>query len=1271
MGTNKWTDEQLEAITARDENLLVAAAAGAGKTAVLVERIIRRVMDEANPVDIDRLLVVTFTNAAATEMRERIGDAISKALEASPDSRQLQRQLVLLGKSSITTIHSFCLDVIRNNFQYIDLDPGFRIADETEALLLKMEALDELFEEQYADGAGNSEFLELLECYGGNRDDLAIQEMVLALYNFVQSDPWPQKWLESRAEYFNLAAGCDFAATEWGKILLSNTAVELAGLSKMIARALAAAEEADGLEPYIPALREDLSALEEAAAACSNALRSRQGQENGAGCGTWDRITGLLSSMEFSRFARCGKDVDKQKQEYVKSIREDVKKKLKSLKEDIFYASSVQIAEDLQSIYPLIKCLCRLVSDFSERYLAKKRRKQLLDFNDLEHLCLQILTGGSEDGIKASSVADGYRSRYEEILVDEYQDSNLVQEIIIRSISREEEGKPNVFLVGDVKQSIYRFRQAKPELFLDKYNRYSSEKGSGYRKIKLFKNFRSRREVIDASNYIFKQIMSVAAGELDYTDEEALNPGAVFEAPADPKQIAGGSVELHIIESAGRQSAVAESDEEDHDENQETGTSDEDKPLQGQDVTEEEQPGVIQCEAGVIVKRINELMQSDADGRSFMVWDKSSGEYRPLQYRDIVILLRSTKNWAGVILEELAAQGIPAYADIGAGFFKTVEVQIMLSLLQIIDNPRQDIALLSVLRSPIAAFSQDELADLRMADRTACIYDALRTLAAQQDAVSAKAAVFLENLERWRDAALYKSTDELIWYLYSDTGFFSYTGAMPGGVQRQANLRLLFERARQFEETSYKGLFNFIRFIDKLKSGKGDMGSAKILGENENVVRIMSIHKSKGLEFPVVILAGCGKGFNLQDMNRSMLFHQELGFGPDIVDYRKRLSRVSAAKQALRCRIRTESLSEEMRILYVAFTRAREKLIITGTVNSLGKAVSRWGQCAAAPERKLPGFDMLRSRCYLDWIVPALLRHRGCDGIRELSGTVKIGALLDDASLWDYRLWSGDTAAAQKNNDVQANDFLLKVSQLDSDKAYSDRWEEIAHRLDWEYPYYKLSEVPAKLSVTELKRRYASEFSEEHAAALDMPAAVKRPSFLEETRGVSGAEAGTALHFVMQHVRLTDPVSKEDVLKQIAEMVEFGMLTQRQAESVDTGKIIRFFASSLGRRMLASSKVSRELPFNLEVSGSEIVKGFSGEDTVLLQGVIDCFFEETDGIVLIDYKTDYAPEERMDELREKYRLQIGYYARALEQLTGKKVKESYVYLFWSGKTISY
>ena len=1250
---NKWTEEQWEAITGNDGNLLVAAAAGAGKTAVLVERIIRKITDEKNPVDIDKLLVVTFTNAAATEMRERIAEAISERVEKDPGSVNIQRQLTLLGKASITTIHSFCLDVIRSNFQQINIDPGFRIADETESQLMKLEALSEVFDEQYE--IGNTEFFELLECYGSNRDDRALQDMVLSLYDFIQSSPWPEEWLEKMTENLNVPDGTDFGETPWGKVLLDTVKIEFEGLKKMMTHALDILKYAQGLEKYQAVYMDDLANIEAVLKLFNESGKTQ-----------WDSIFNAINNIEFATLPRCGKEVDKGKQEIVKKIRDDVKQEIKKIREKIVISDSEEIIIDMKNLYPKMKYFAGLVKQLAQKYEKKKNYKSVVDFNDLEHFCLEILTEKAEDGsVKPSKVALSYKERFEEILVDEYQDSNLVQENIIGMISRKDTVRPNVFMVGDVKQSIYRFRQAKSELFLEKYNTYSPDRGNPYRKILLFKNFRSRKEVVDAVNFLFKQIMSVSVGELDYTDTEALNPGAVFPEKDREDMIVGGEAELHLIQTGDKEDMTAFENESE--EGQQNGDEDE---------TDEEMLDNVQCEARLVARRILEMMKPDEEGRHFSVFDKNKNEYRKLEFRDIVILLRTTRNWAEVFVDELSMMGIPVFADTGTGFFKTVEVQVMLSLLQIIDNPLQDIPLLSVLRSPIVGFTTDELAELRLADKKALLYEAMKKLAESgQGETAAKALAFLEKLQKWREMSLYMSTDRLLWHLYNDTGYYSMVGAMPAGEQRQANLRKLFERARQFEETSYKGLFNFINFIDKLKSSRGDMGSAKILGENDNVVRIMSIHKSKGLEFPVVILAGCGKKFNMQDMNKSILLHQDLGFGPDVVDHRLRLSWPSAAKQAIREKIKAETLSEEMRILYVALTRAREKLIITGAVKDAGKTVGKWLASAEVQEEKLPSYEMIKAANYLDWIGPALIRHKNCGELRDSVSIEKDfnGQLWDDPSIWSIKIWNkSDMQNGRVSDDQVESKFIKWLDSLEESEEPSEYTEEIVRRLSWNYAYAKVSRIPAKVSVTELKRRYNIMVSEEAMDFPDyLPTLIKKPMFLEGKKGLSYAEKGTILHFVMQHL----DYNREDIEAQIEEMVARDLLTEQQAKTVDTDRIRRFLKSPLGKRMLTSKSINREVPFNIEIPCYELYREMGDAvchgETILLQGVIDCYFEEPDGIVLVDYKTDYVSPGNVEMIKERYRVQIHYYARALEMLSGKKVKEKYIYLFWNGEALKF
>ena len=1278
----RWTKEQSQAIFARDCNLLVAAAAGSGKTAVLVERIIRRITDKENPVDIDRMLIVTFTNAAAAEMRERIGEAIAKEIDKHPESENMRRQLSLLARANIMTIHSFCKNVISKHIQEIDIDPNFRVADETESTLMRIEVITEIIAEQYEQDS--QEFLTLLNWYGDNRSDQRIQDMVMNLYNFVQSDPWPEQWLEEKTQALSLEEDCDFSQTLWGKILIKSCEIELNNASRMIINALDIIRKSEGLEKYLAVFEEDLSNIDDLLATVVSNVDVHHNNQN-----KWDGIYEKAISIQFSRLPRVGKNADKEKQEIVKKIRDRVKKTInKTICQRLVNTQSTNIIKDLNELYPIMSYLTKLVNVFSKRYKEKKSKKSIIDFNDLEHMCLKILTQKNQDGIIPSNVALEYREFFEEIMVDEYQDSNMVQEIIIHMVSRYDLQNPNVFMVGDVKQSIYRFRQAKPELFLSKYNSYGVGESDKNRKILLYKNFRSRREIIEAVNLVFGSIMSIDAGELDYSDKEALNYGANFQPCTDINAKVGGDIEFHLIQT------TASSDDY-NDFNTEENAVEEssvDIPDENTEIIDN-----IQSEARLVAEKIIELTTRDENGKYFSIFDKSEKRYRKVQFKDIVILLRATKNWSEVFVDELALKGIPAFADTGTGFFKTIEIQVILSLLQIIDNPLQDIPLLSVLRSPIFAFTTGELAAVRLANRNSLLFDALKILSDRHldnetekvdKSAAKKASLFIEKLSIWRDKARYLSTDQLIWYLYQDTNYYNMVGAMPQGQQRQANLRSLYDKARQFEETSYKGLFNFINFIDKIKSNRGDMGSAKILGENDNVVRIMSIHKSKGLEFPVVFLSGCGKRFNLMDINNSVLMHPELGFGPDVVDIKLRTSHPSAAKTAIAERVKIETLSEEIRILYVAMTRAKEKLIITGSVRDIEKSIAKWRDISYGEGNKITASEVLGCSSYVDWIGATLSKFE--PEIQADGRTVIINTYTecepnqerkDETYKWLVKFWN--------KNDMLYNGCSPDELAIHSDSKkaeivgqnknteimqHGEYWDEVSRRLDWTYPYIKLENIPGKVTVTELKRRFEAELEQVGQLPVQFPTLISKPLFLEERKGLSAAEKGTALHFVMQHLDINNGLDNASIKEQIESMVEKDLITKEQAHAISVEKIYGFFKSPLGKRMLASDNVQREVPFNVEIPCHELflemIEEKYRDETILLQGIIDCYFEESDGLVLIDYKTDYVPLGQSHVIIERYRVQIEYYARTLTILTGKTIKEKYIYLFSTGETIT-
>lgn len=1270
MSDTKWTKEQQQAIDTRHCNLLVAAAAGSGKTAVLVERIIKIITSEEEPVDIDRLLVVTFTNAAAAEMRERIGDAIAKSLDKNPASKTLQRQLTLLNKANITTMHSFCLNIIKNNFHNIDLDPNFRIADATEEILLRSETVQELFEECYEESENSEDryFLTLVESYGGGRDDLRLQELVLNLYEFIISGPWPESWLQEMWSQFQVSKDFDFGNSKWGKVIIGSIKIELKGLKAVVSKCMEELQSAEGLEPYIETFKKDLELIENLEKLCET---------------SWNELHSGFTDYKFSTIARLSKkaEYDRELAERIKAVRDNsIKRKLNDLRDDIFRFEPENIKDNLYKLYPMMRCLGELVLRFKDKYSHKKRERGLLDFSDLEHFALDILTQVDEMGERTpSDTAKQFRSHFDEVLVDEYQDSNMVQEVIINMVSRKTDENPNVFMVGDIKQSIYRFRQAEPQLFLEKYENYSNEEGANNRVIKLYKNFRSREEIINGVNYIFRTIMSKTVGELEYTHEEALNLGARYKEVIEAKAITGGPLELNLIEKveASKEESAADYEEELED--------------SSNALVDEEELDNIQLEARVVASRIRELMSRKGEN-VFKVYDKSIDTYRELQYRDIVILLRATRDYAPVFMEELNGEGIPVYSDANSGYFETIEIRTMLSLLQIIDNPLQDIPLIAVLRSPIFSFFPEELIDIRLVDKNIPFYKAIkRYIAEAKDSTTvSKVAAFLEDLRKWRRKALHMPIDELIWYLYSSTGYYGYAGAMPGGIQRQANLRILFERARQFENTSYKGLFNFVNFINRLRTSSGDMGSAKILGENENVVRIMSIHKSKGLEFPVVILSGTGKNFNLMDLNKTILFHQNLGVGPDYVDPERRISYPTMIKLALKRKIKLETLSEEMRILYVAFTRAKEKLIITGTVRSLESSCTKWCEGLDNSLEQVPEYTILKGRSYLDWIGPAVAKHIDGGPIRELlaHGGGKNFKIDEDPSRWLVNLWTKkDLALEQKDSlEPEENEAIEEVSvdcdylyRIKEEKPESKFKEEIERRLSWQYLYKEASKLPAKLSVTELKRLGNELFSDQYTTNLFAAKLARKPLFLEEQKGLSGAERGTIVHFVMQHLDFRKVQSYEELDSQVKAMVMKELLTEEQAMSVSIKSIHNFFKSSIGGRMLAvkdfDKDIRRETPFFMKLKGSEIKKDLPEEiykkDVILLQGVVDVYFREEDYLVLLDYKTDYATEENMEEIKNRYEKQLYYYSEALERMTGLKVKEKYIYLFSNGEIIKY
>lgn len=1207
----QWTKEQQSAIEARGSNLLVAAAAGSGKTAVLVERIIGHITRDG--VDIDRLLVVTFTNAAAAEMRERIGEAVVHALEETPGDRNLERQMALLSRSAITTMHSFCLEVVRSHFHKLDIDPAFRIADATESAILMEEALEEVLDAAYEEG--HHDFLRLVDAYGGTKDDNGLKKIMEGLHRFIMSHPWPMAWMDASVERFRMEGGVE--GLPFYPRLKAQLAHQLAEHAAQLESAMELAESTELTAGYGKTLQVDRERLE----VLRNSLEEA----------SFDALRKAFLAVTFDRLTGAKRGHDKELAEKVKEARNTYKEFIKSSREQYFSLSEEEHQTLMGELHRLMDALNRLMHALLDTFSAKKREKNLLDFNDLEHMALAVLTEEKEGKVVSSPVAEHYREKFHEVLVDEYQDSNEIQEVLIGMVSRRDQEHQNVFMVGDVKQSIYRFRQAKPELFMEKYRRYETGAAAAERKILLYRNFRSRRNILRMVNYVFQGIMSEAAGELDYSEEEALIPGADYYYP--PSEASPEEVPLEERERDPTVEVLL-MEEEDLGEEEGTGTSEEDT----EPALSPEDFKAIEVEAHMVAMRIKALVAS-----GFPVHDRSMGGQRPVTYKDIVILMRATATPAPIFQEALKQAEVPCFSDNALGYFDTIEIRTMMALLETIDNPLQDVPLLSVLRSPIFGFTEEELAQLRVVDGKEHLFTNLEQ-GVFQDPLGKKRDYFLQKFRGFRDRSRYQRLDEFIWDLYRETAYYDYVGAMPQGAQRQANLRLLFQRARQFENTSLKGLFNFVRFIDRMKRSNGDYGSAKTLGENENLVRIMSIHKSKGLEFPVVVLANSGKGFNQGDLRQPILLHESLGMGPLYVDPLRGITSTHLVREAIKEKLAMENLSEEMRILYVAMTRAKEKLIITGTVKDREKTLEKWTGLSAGEGLALPPEKVVKSKSYLDWIMAVLLKH---PDLMHLRRDVRGKALGTPGMVELVFQGKGTVLADKEQGQEEIGAFTL--NQLET------RGEgfEVEKRLSYRYPHEKDVHTASKITVTELKKSRDRLEGEDRGAELFKESELPRPAFLAKAQGLTGAERGTAYHKVFQHLDFTRN-GLEAVRAQLGELLSREILLAVEAEVVDPAKIQALFETPLGARM-------RQAEERGALEKEVLFYGLVEESEMMVIGVIDAFFEEEDGLVLVDYKTDRVPQDGLPLLEERYREQLTHYAGALARITGKPVKEVYIY----------
>ena len=1262
----KWTPEQESAIMSpKDSNLgaqtlLVAAAAGSGKTAVLVERIITRLKDMENPLSVQELMVVTFTKAAAAEMSARIGVALAKAMESTDDKAlqaRLERQLNLLPSAHISTLHSFCQWVIRSYFYKLDIPPTARIGNEAEMALLKQEVLENLLKEAYEHNTYG--IFDLSDFFSDDKSDAGLQDKVLSLYEFAMSQSNPDGWMRHAVEPYKAAQEQDLRDTLWGRAMWDDQQAEIDRIADRIEQMEPLLESPVGPKKWDKVYQEQLAALAQ--------LKGAQ---------TWSDMVDVCRNLDtFTKasFTSLGKalekgEVDGALADEFKSLGSQNKDSLKGMKNGLFHIDESVLQQQFKDQYPLIHNLVELTIAFHKAYDEAKKEQGIMDFSDLEHLCLALLVEpGTEDDPQPSEVALELQDTFKEIMVDEYQDTNGVQETIINLISRVD----NRFYVGDVKQAIYSFRMADSSLFMNKYNTYGLMNDAVERRIDLAKNFRSHENILTTTNFIFYQIMTQEAAELDYGEKESLIPGRIVEdAPSD---WVGGAVELHLLDT----SDTNRSDESD-----------------GDSETVGDEPENNERELDFIIQKIKELHASKKHVQN------ADGSFRQIQWRDFAVLRRSLAGWGTRAVAAMRQAGIPAVVNERDGYFEAQEIQLLLSLLQIIDNPEQDLPMAAVLHSGLVGLDANELGALRLTG-DGSLWSVMPLYAEQ--AQDERLLQFIAHIERWRTLSRRHGVADLLWDIYETLDYVNYVGAMPNGLVRRANVMALYERAKGFESSGFRGLFRFLRFVESLRDSNQDMAVANVVTEADDVVRLMTIHKSKGLEFPVVFLSGVQKKFNTMDFNSPLLVVKNGGIGlkgyyPDI--------RVSYPSMPwLYCKsIKSDAMkAEEQRILYVALTRARDKLFLTGYINKeikKEKGVGAHIKHAALTQTQALGADLIKAgNSYLHWLLIAFARH--LDGgaplrnIIELEGETNFDLLdrqcqvkveIHDGSLYgdlDYKADVDETTI----NTVRV---LGKVNDVELP-------EEIVQRFAFTYPNLIASKTTAKISVSELKRRFAERDAEavsatdvsmqqkpviscdaiddttDEAAVVDtsIPAISetelsdsvfgRKPLAIADAEEiVTGAQWGTLMHEAMQWL----PVKKytqQSMTDMLDSLQAEGKFSDEERSLLSDRSLYGFFNSDLGRRLIASERVERELPFSMLFDGNRVYPDVEKGERLFLQGIIDTAFVEDGQWVLVDYKTDRVKSG--DELIRRYKIQMDLYKEALERLTNMPVKASYIYSF--------
>lgn len=1238
-----WTTMQQAAIDQREANILVSAAAGSGKTAVLTERVLRRIVGEDGepPIELDRFLIVTFTSAAAQEMKERISSKLSSKMNEfseEPDKNAkileyLERQMALVPQASISTIHAFCLKTIKAYFNRLDIDPNIKVGNEAELSMMRSELLDELME-QYLD-EGHSPFMELAEVYGSVQGLEHLKVLLLEVDKFSKSTPFPKVWLEEQVEKLKTPYA-SINEMPWAESFTRQIQATLKDIKKIYEKAEGLCKQNDGPELYLAAIESDLAYLNQV----------REGQK-------LDEMISAINGISFVALSRKKQECDPVLKEKVKAYRDLAKEMIKGLQEDLAYVKDEKLLQQLPRIGHLMESLVEVIYDFEERYSKAKREAGVVDYNDLEHLCLELLIepiydeNGKVIDQKYTEVAKELSKFYKEVYIDEYQDSNTVQETLLKAVAEagEEEG-PTRFMVGDMKQSIYRFRLANPLIFAEKYQNWTKHEGNKPSTAKevcidLSQNFRSRENILEGVNDLFEQVMSPSVGDLEYDEYAKLRVGNLYhegEPESLPEGALSEAIELHILETK---------EQEAEDENALEALKD------------------AECEAMMTAQLIHELLSGK--GNPTHIYDKDMGQYRKVEARDIVILLRAPSTKAAIYEKALMNKGIGAYAETSSNFFEAIEIQTMISLLKIIDNPLQDIPLIAVLRSPIVGISFDELVYIRKASEEGCFYDALKCYVEELDENSVLKQ-FMNQLYLYREDSSELKTEELLARLYVETGYYRYAAMLPNGAKKKANLDLLKKYAAEYEANHNGKLFGYLQYLDKLSQTSEGLQEAKLVGDNENLVRIMSIHKSKGLEFSIVFLCDAGKRFNNNDLTNEILLHNDLGMAPDYMDTENYVKYPTLPKLAIKEQLKAENISEEMRVLYVALTRAKEKLFITGTVSKLEDKVSSWQLFADRKTKEIMPLGVKKGGSYLSWIGMSLYAHRQVDSFRTLLGDSP-KYLFEGKSNWKVRVWHKEELGELRQQ--QQIDLLEKRERLekwDPGVGYSDYKEEIHRRLSFEYPHDQAVYLPTKVSVSEIKRQ-SQKLSEEtyEIKLFEEPDETPAPSFIKTKEVLAGARRGTLIHSVFEHVDYLRFHEAEEFEAEIDRLILERKLEPEVKEVINVKTLAGMSQSKMIEKMRNAKQVEKEKAFIYLAKASMVNPDYPEDEEILIQGVIDAYFIDDEGITLIDYKTDYVDlqnkEASLSKIRNRYEKQLSLYAKALEDITKISVAHRYIYLY--------